>query len=66
MNHKVWAAYLKLASQVKQSGATLANNKPLYTITDDNQSIPFGVIHEEPNAPVRSASKPRKINQRGQ
>lgn len=46
-----------LTSQVKQSSVKLPIVEIPHKITDDNQSINNGVIHEKSNIDVRSASK---------
>ena len=55
MNHlKKMLAHL--TSQIKSSDVTLATIEKPHKIRDDNQSIHNGVINEEFNANLRSAS----------
>lgn len=54
-----------LTSQIKRSSVKLAVNDIPHKITDDNQSITDGVIHEKSTDSLRSQVKPRKRNKRG-
>jgi hypothetical protein len=47
----------KLTSQVKKSNVKLPKSIRPHKITDDNQSINNGVIHEEHSVCLRSATK---------
>ena len=50
-----------LTSQIRKGSVTIPAEVMPHKITDDNQSIKNGVIHEERNFSMRSqASNPRK------
>lgn len=56
-----------LTRQIKSANVKLPQNNIPYKITDDNQAINNGVIHEqatEPTTNLRSKSKPRKVSRR--
>ena len=54
-----------LASQIKTSGVTLGTIEKPHKIRDDNQSIHNGVINEEFDANLRSASPTSGWRKRG-
>lgn len=53
-----------LTSQVKQTSVTLPVKDIPHKITDDNQSIHNGVIHEKFTSHMRGQTKPRGAKRR--
>lgn len=54
-----------LTSQVRQSSVTLPVKDIPHKITDDNQSIHNGVIHEKSYSDMRGTGKPSARGKRG-
>jgi len=56
---------VKMTSQIRSSDVTLVPVEKPHKITDDNQSIHNGVINEEFNSNLRSASATSGWRKRG-